>query len=403
MMAFPPLEPPIPSPMPTDPRPSAEEQLARLRRYGEILADFGRMASESTDGGRLIQLACVQAARGIGINHTKVLRHRPETGDLLIAAGVGWRPGVVGQVSLGTDLASPPGQTLQTRQPVIIEDLPNDPEFRYSPVLREHGIVSALNVPIPVDGTLWGVLEVDSDEPRQFGPDDAQFLSALANTLGLSLLTRRSGGATVDAVAEAARALAQERMMLGELQHRSKNDLQLILALLVMQRRKLPDAEARRVFGHVLERVSAIGMAHDQLSVAGGAGQVDLAGYLQALCGNLSQRKEGVAIETALEAADMPHPRAVPLGLIVNELVTNALKHAFPEGRRGTIRVEFRIPPGGEGRLCVRDDGVGMGPARPGSSGTDLVRRLVRQVGGRLERPEQECGTAVCVTFPLVT
>ncbi|SHJ98853.1 Two-component sensor histidine kinase, contains HisKA and HATPase domains [Roseomonas rosea] len=380
-----------------------EVQLARVRRYGEILNDFGRMAAEASEAERLVQLACVQAARGIGIRHTKALRHRPESGDLLIVAGVGWRPGVVGHVSLGTDLASLPGQALRTRQPNIIDDLPHDPEFRYSAVLREHGIVSALNVPVAVDGDVWGVLEVDSDVPRRFGPDDVQFLSAMANTLGLALARRGGVTEVTEAAADAARQLAQERMLRGELQHRAKNDLQLILSLLVMQRRRLPDTEARRIFGHVMDRVAAIGVAHDQLSLERGTGLIDVADYLQALCGNLSARREGVLIETALESVEMPHSRAVPLGLIVNELVTNALKHAFPEGREGVIRVEFEVPPGAEARLCVRDDGVGMGPPRPGSSGTELVRRLVRQVGGRLEEMAQPRGAGFCVMFPLVT
>jgi two-component sensor histidine kinase len=380
-----------------------EEQLARLRRYAEILSDFGRMAAESSEADRVAQLACVQAARGIGVRHSKVLRYRPEAADLLIIAGVGWKPGVVGHVSLGTDLASPPGQALRTRLPNVIGDVSRNPEFRYSAVLREHGIISVLNVPVVVDGDVWGVLEVDSEVPRYFGPDDMHFLLALGNTLGLALRGRIGIKEVVDAAADTARLLAQERMLRGELQHRSKNDLQLIMALLVMQRRRLPDAEARRIFGHVLDRVAAIGVAHDQLNLDRGTGQIEIADYMQALCGNLSQRREGVSIETALEPVEMPHARAVPLGLIVNELVTNALKHAYPEGRSGTIRVEFATLPGGEARLCVRDDGVGMGPPRAGSSGTELVRGLVKQIGGRMVQAEQAQGTGFCVYFPLVT
>ena len=386
-----------------DNTPSFEDQLARLRRYGEILSDFGRMAAESSEVDRLLQLACVQAARGVNIGHTKVLQYRPEMGDLLIVAGVGWKPGVVGHVSLGTDIASPPGQALQTRLPNVVEDLPNDGEYRSSSLLRDHGIVSLMNVPVAVDGFVWGVLEVDSQAPRIFGQDDVRFLSALGHMLGLALRGRIGEKLVVGAAADAARALAQERMLRSELQHRSKNDLQLVLSLLVMQRRRLPDEEGRRMLGHVLDRIAAIGVAHDQLDPESHTGLIDLADYLQALCGNLSQRRAGVVIETSLVSAEMPHSRAVPLGLVVNELVTNALKHAFPQGQDGVIRVEFHVSPPGEGWLYVRDDGVGMGPPRPGSSGTELVRRLVQQVGGKLERAEQERGTGFRVIFPLVT
>lgn len=126
---------------------SIERQWVRIRRYREILADFARLAPETTSVERLSQLACIQAVRGIGIGHSKALRHRPEVGDLLLVAGVGWDQGVVGDAALGTDLATPAGRTFQTRQTVILYDAPNDPEFRYDSLLRDHGIVSLLNAP----------------------------------------------------------------------------------------------------------------------------------------------------------------------------------------------------------------------------------------------------------------
>ena len=380
-----------------------DQQLARSRRYGEILTDFSRMAPEAGNIERLLHLACVQAARGIGIGHSKILRYRPEAGDLLMVAGIGWKPGVVGHTTLGTDLASLPGQALQTCQAVIVEDVPNDPEFRYVPVLRDHGIISALNVPVVIDGVVWGVAEVDSETPRHFGADDVQFLFALANILGLALHARMRLQRANEAEAAASLALAQEKTLLEELRHRSKNDLQLILSMLVMQRRKQTDEQARRGFSHIMDRVAAIGMAHDQLAPGRGVARVELADYLQALCGNLGQRREEVGIETRLTRTEMPHERAVPLGLIVNELVTNALKHAFPAGRSGTIQVSFETVREGEGCLHVRDDGVGLGPPRSGSSGTELIGRLVQQIGGRLGQEEVQVGTSFIVCFPLVT
>jgi two-component sensor histidine kinase len=380
-----------------------DQRLFRTQRYGEILADFGRMAPETSDTDRLLQLACVQAARGIGIGHSKMMRYRQEAGDLLMVAGIGWKPGVVGHTSLGADVASPPGRTLQTRQTVSQDDAPHDPEFRYAPVLRDHGIVSLLNAPIVIDGAVWGVIEVDSETPRHFGADDTWFLSALANILGLALHGRMSLQRASEAEANAALALAQERTLLEELRHRSKNDLQIILSMLILQKLKQTDEQGRRGFDHIIDRVAAIGMAHDQLALGKDASKVELADYLQTLCGNLGKRREDVQIETRLTRAEMPHARAVPLGLIVNEMVTNALKYAFPDGRTGKIHVSFEVTPGGEGCLRVRDEGVGMGPPRPGSSGTELIRRLVQQIGGRLDQEEVELGTSFLICFPLVT
>ncbi len=372
---------------------------ARLRRHAAILAEFSDMAGESSDADRLLQLATVQAGRGLAVAHAKVLRHRPEHGDLLIVAGIGWDPGVVGRTALGTDIGSTPGQAFQTGQPTMVEDLAAAPDTRHVPVLRAHGIVSALNVPLAVDGAPWGVLEVDSATPRRFDADEIRFLLTLARILGLALHARPDGRDT----AAATRALLDQRTRLLELQHRARNDFQLIMSLLMLQKRQQRDPDARRGLVHVMDRIAAIGMAHDQLTDDGAHGSVELSDYLRALCGSLGQRREGIAVSAELTPAAMPHERAVPLGLIVNELVTNALKHAFPDGRTGTVTVSFHADADGEATLGVRDDGVGMGPPRPGSLGTELVRRLVAQCGGRMHHEALHPGTAITVRFPLVT
>ena len=250
---------------------------------------------------------------------------------------------------------------------------------------------------------MWGVLEVDSTTPRHFGADDTWFLLALANVLGLALYGRMGLQRASETAASAALVLIQEQTLLEELRHRSKNDLQLILTMLIMQKRSQVDQQARRGFDDVMDRVAAIGMAHDQLAPGRGAGRVELADYLQALCGNLGKRREDVCFEVHLTRTEIPHEHAVPLGLIVNELVTNALKYAFPNGQSGTIQVNLEVLAHGEGRLHVRDDGIGMGAPRSGSSGTALIRRLVQQIGGQLSREEVERGTGFAINFPLVT
>ena len=144
------------------------------------------------------------------------MRYRQEHGDLLIVAGVGWSPGVVGHVTVGTDVRSPAGCALQSRQPVTVEDLPNNPEFRYPPVLRDHGIVAVLNVPVAVDGTVWGVLEVDSEVSRHFGQMDINFLLVMANILGSAIHSRQALEAATSVGAEAALALTQYKTLFSE-------------------------------------------------------------------------------------------------------------------------------------------------------------------------------------------
>lgn len=382
---------------------SPEQLVESLRRHAEIITDYVRLAPNVSSVERLLDLACLQAARGIGISHAKIMRHRPDVGDLLIVAGIGWKPGVVGHAVFGTDLASPPGRALLTREAVLQDDAPNDTEFRYDAVLRDHGITSLLNAPISTDGVVWGVLEVDSPSLRHFGPDDSKFLLALGNVIGLALLGRMGLQRASEVEARTALALSRERTLLEELHHRSKNDLQLILTMLVVQKRKQTDAEVRRGYDHVMDQVAAIGVAHDQLAPGNGVATVELADYLQALCGSLERRREDIRIEVSLGRAEVSHDRAVPLGLILNELVTNALKHAFPDQRGGVIEVSFVVNAQDEGCLRVQDNGVGMGPPRSGSSGTELVQRLVQQLGGTLRSDDVESGSSHSISFPLIT
>ncbi|AWK85303.1 sensor histidine kinase [Azospirillum thermophilum] len=383
--------------------PDMDRQLERIRCYQRILNDFGRIASETKRLGQLLHIACVQSARGIGIGHTKVMRYRPTMGDLLIEAGVGWKPGVVGQTKLAIDVASPPGRALQSRQPVRIDDLPNDPDFRWSSVLQEHGIVSVLNTPIAADGIVWGVLEVDSAVIRHFGEDDVVFLSAMANILGLAIQGILAGKHAEDVAARSLREAERQRMLMRELVHRDKNDFQTIMSILIMQKARSTDPEAARGLVHIMDRVAAISMVHDQLALRPNQRTIDIAAYLQALCGNLRHRREDVTIETAAESLELTHERTVSLGLITNELVTNAIKYAFPD-RPGTIRVQFSADrESGQGTLVVADDGVGMGSPRPGSSGLTLVGGLARQIGGTVEQVPVERGTRFHIGFLLVS
>ena len=149
-----------------------------------------------------------------------------------------------------------------------------------------------------------------------------------------------------------------------------------------------------------MDRVLAIGLAHDQLSFKDSASTVSMHDYLKALCANIDPRRPQISIEVDVGEAGMPLDRAVPVGLIVNELVTNSVKYAFDEDG-GVINVVFRVDETiGEAELSVGDNGRGMGPARKGAFGLRLVESLAGQLGGRLTMPEVLKGTLTKLTFP---
>lgn len=369
--------------------------------YQRALATFTRIVDEPASVRGLLQNAAAQVARITHIKHAKILRYRPDQGDLLVEAGVGWNPGVVGHVCFGADRFSAPGRSIQTGAPVAVEDILNDPEFRYADVLREHGIVSVLNVPVFVDGTHWGVLEVDTVEKTTFSEFEIHSLSIFANILGLSLAKDAARTAAAEAATLITGSKSETEIMLRELQHRMKNNLQVIVSFLALQSRQSEGEEARERIGRVMDRVMAIGLAHDQLSFKKGASSVDMRHYLKALCANIDPRRPDLTIDTQFESISIPLDRAVPIGLILNELVTNSVKYAFDDDKGGVINVSFCVNERiGEAELCVSDNGRGMGPPRSGSLGLRLVESFSRQLGGRLATPDVAKGTKTALTFP---
>jgi len=122
---------------------------------------------------------------------------------------------------------------------------------------------------------------------------------------------------------------------------------------------------------------------------------------LTALCRTINQVAQDVAVETDLDEGALPIENAVALGLILNELVANSLKHAF-DSSGGHVKVAFRVGTSyQEASLTVTDDGKGIGAMRPGSAGTSLIDALVGQLRGRIERQSSKRGTTVAVFFPM--
>ncbi len=217
---------------------------------------------------------------------------------------------------------------------------------------------------------------------------------------------------TVDELEETRRRLAddyvllsaadqQKDLLLADLNHRIKNHLQSFIGLLSMTARKVEDPEsARAALEAAASRLAVLGRVYDRLQVSRNVAVLDSRDFISSLCADLKAtigELRPIAIRVDAEAIDLDSNRAVTLGLIINELVTNALKYAFGNGHEGEIQVSFRRTPSG---LClsVSDDGSGMAAMREGSSGVRLVKALARQLGGHAEWSGPP-GTRVDVEF----
>jgi PAS domain S-box-containing protein len=204
-------------------------------------------------------------------------------------------------------------------------------------------------------------------------------------------------------------ASVKERdVLLQEVHHRVKNNLQVIMSLINMQVRQLGDTHSRVALAECQHRIAVIALIHEKLYQSSDRVSVPFSGYARNLADNIVNATGGtagrVSLQVEADELSLGIDRAIPCGLILNELITNALRHAFPGDRAGTILLELRRQDAGRVSLAVRDDGVGIPaavePERSTSLGMQLVATLVAQLDGELQIARDR-GTAVRVTFPL--
>lgn len=197
----------------------------------------------------------------------------------------------------------------------------------------------------------------------------------------------------------------QNAMLVKEVHHRVKNNLALITSLLSLQQRQTKDAGARRALAESQARVHSMALVHEQLYRSNQMAELELGGYLTSLCEHLSvvfgTVAHGLRIVPRTQRVTLDLDQAIPCGLLVQELITNSLKYAFPEGRNGTVEVVLETLSPHRCRLIVRDDGVGMSNERESDSGLglELVQALSAQMSGEM-RVESGDGTCVTLEFP---
>ncbi|TMA90880.1 MAG: response regulator [Deltaproteobacteria bacterium] len=188
-------------------------------------------------------------------------------------------------------------------------------------------------------------------------------------------------------------SLREKETLLKEIHHRVKNNLQVISSLLSLQSDKLADTTARKLFHDARDRVRSMALVHEKLYNSHDLARVELGEYTRSLMGDLLQAHSALASKVRLrieqDAVFVPVDVAIPCGLILNELATNALKHAFHERAEGEITIETKRLDDGRIRVVFSDDGRGLPPELDWRSadtlGLRLIRMLVEQLGGASE------------------
>jgi two-component sensor histidine kinase len=377
--------------------PSESEQT--LRRQLAAFSQFTTRSLGESNIDSLMTDACLRARAGLNVSHAKLLEYLPDRDRLLLRAGVGWKEGYVGQYQVPPDLDTPIGHAFALSEAVPISDYTIEKIYSYPLILKEHGCVASLNVPLRTDLGTFGILEVDHTSARSFSSDDVNFLTGLGNTLARAVELRR-------ALRGMENALDQKQLLIREMNHRIKNNLSLVGAMLSLQARRFPDPNVRDELGNAVARINNLALVHDRLQLfTSSVTRVEAAPHFQDLCEMLrSLLPAGVAL-TPNCSGSIEGDCVESLTLIANELVTNAAKYAFDDGAGGEIMLGFRQE-GAGWRLWVQDNGRGLPRGFDSHSEKSFGQQLIATLAARLNAKlsyASDRGTRVDVSCGVMT
>ncbi|HLG90441.1 MAG TPA: histidine kinase dimerization/phosphoacceptor domain -containing protein [Alphaproteobacteria bacterium] len=394
------MEPPVIDPSAAAARIETTERALKLRlRQQEILSELGVVALQGPPFPELIEKTVRLTAEGLEAEFCKVLEYQPADQNFLVRAGVGWDEGIIGKATVGADTRSPAGFAFKTGRPVISNQLGAEDRFRTPELLVQHGIHRAMNVILQGDQTPYGVLEVDSRSKGEFSEHDLAFLQGAANILGMAIERQRME-------CNLKTALDRQQLLLKELNHRVKNSFQLVTSLLRLQAGSTKDSNVRRLLDDASSRISAIARAHERLYLTDSVDVIDIGAYLSAVCLDLDEVAAQCQIHVDAPAGiEMAVDRAIPLVLLVAELITNAAKHAYAGSGANPIWVTLSGSDANQVIVSVRDEGVGL-PAdfelkEQKSLGMRIISAFAQQLGAEIDAYGRRPGAEFIVKVPI--
>ena len=368
-------------------------------RQQEILSELGVTALQGATFDQLLNETARLTAEGLKAEFCKVLEYLPAKNLLLVRAGIGWNPGVIGVATVGADLASPAGFALRTGKPVISNHLENEQRFRTPEMLRKHGVRRAMNVILQGDGKPFGVLEVDSKSEEDFEEHDLAFLQGAANLLGMAIERERHERRLKS-------AHDRQQFLLKEMNHRVKNSLSIVSSMLNLQSAVVSDANLTSHLNEASYRVSAIAKAHEQLSRSPNIERMDIGKYIKEICKDLDASVAHCDVRAEAESGiELETDKAISVALIVNELITNAAKYAYKGRSHGSIWIKVSRVGHDSFAIVVRDEGSGLpidfdlGKAK--GLGMRIISSFARQLNATVSVAACHPGTEFTISIPL--
>ena len=380
-------------------RKTAEARIQRLTQLYLALSQCNQAIVRATDEAALFAEVCRGAVLFGGMKMAWI-GLADATRRVVPVASFGDEFGYLEDIEISLDAGDPYGRgptgtAIREDQPFWCQDFQHDPA---TAPWRERGARSGWGasaaLPLHKNGQVVGALTIYSGHVNAFDEDARRLLMEMTADISHALDAFEAEAARKQADEALRASLREKESLLKEIHHRVKNNLQVITSLLRLEAGRSAHPETRSVLKEMQNRIRSMALLHESLYRSENLERVDLPAYIRQLTTHLFRsmlaKPGSIQLELELAPVSLPLEQAVPCGLLVNELVSNCLKHGFPDGRAGKVRIELQTLDDGQSiRLQVSDTGVGL-PAdfeekSATSLGLQLVADLARQLKGQLE------------------
>lgn len=318
------------------------------------------------------------------------------------------------------------GHVARTGISELIGDTSKDKRYAVDDSVR----LSEITVPILSQGKVIGIIDSEHPERNFYSKEDLEILETVATMVSVKIdqalaqeriasnqkelekkvdESTRELRETIEEL-KASHSLIEQKnqeneTLLKEIHHRVKNNLQVVASLLNMHSNNLTDRDEQQIFEDCQNRIKSMSAVHEQLYYKGNLSQIDAKEYVEDICKELFysyRMNEEVKVELQLDPCYLDIEQSVPFGLILNELISNVLKHAFPVKSKGLVNIDLQ-----KGtdvlRLKVEDSGVGFDTEQQHTTmGLDLIDTLISQLDGEFTLASGTWGTKCAVEFPIV-
>ena len=391
-------------------------EVERRRRETEMLADLAQSLSASLDLDTVLQRV-VAGAQELCASERAILMLREPDSDVLTAR---YAVGAPQMAYAGLRIESGKGmggQVMRTARPWRTDHYATDPRFskEYLAGAWAGGNISVLAVPILTGTRVDGVFYVSNPPFHSFTDRDEELLVRLATHAAIAIQNAQLYRQAQEELAQRRQAetqltasLREKEVLLKEVHHRVKNNLQIVSSLLELQSDALDNAALLAQFRDSQDRIRSMALVHETLYQSQELARLDLARYIHTLSAQLVQSynidPQRISVRIQVDPIVLDMDQAIPCGLILNELLSNAFKYAFPQNRTGAVHVELHADTAQQAALVVRDNGIGFPDEidfrHTESLGLQLVAMLTEQLQGTIAL-ERADGTTFTLTFPV--